>query len=368
MPSAIPKQIPLPSWTPPAKTQHELPWAELSVIDLSQFDSPGGKEKLADQLKEAVSRDGFFSVTGTDIPAEEVNRQYAIATAFFNLPFEERGCPESRCDFAKGNYFGYRAMHEKKMKGTDILDNVESINIPKYIPSLSSEPRHPFLEQFSSELEAFQHRSFDVVRKIFTLFALILELPASYFVDRHLYDDRSEDHLRYMRYHPRSLLDDAKIDNTWSRSHTDFGSLTLLWSQNVAGLQIKTHDGDWRYVRPVDGGIICNVGDTLSFWSAGYFKSTIHRVVRPPPDQDGNYRVGLFYFVRPGDEVDIAPAPSPLLKRMGMVPEDLSSIKPVKGYEYVRERVRNYHDHQDYADRKGQKFRVGDLEIEDEVA
>lgn len=319
-------------------------------------------------LAKQVNRDGFFSVTGTGIPTEEVYRQYAIANAFFNLPFSERGRPDSRCDFAKGNYFGYRAMHEKKMKGTDILDNVESINIPKYIPELEHEPRHPFLEQFRDELETFQHRSFEVIRKVLTLFAIILELPETYFVDRHLYQDRSENHLRYMRYHPRPLGDDAQIDNTWSRSHTDFGSLTLLWSQNVAGLQIRTHEGDWKYVRPVDGGIICNVGDTLSFWSGGYLKSTIHRVVRPPPDQDGDYRIGLFYFVRPGDEVDIAPAPSPLLKRLGKVPEDEGSVKPVKGYEYVRERVRNYHDHTDYADRKGQKFRVGNLEIDDEVA
>ena len=260
-------------------------------------------------------------------------------------------------------------MHEKKIKGTDVLDNVESINMPKYIPELANEPRHPFLEQFRPELEAFQHRAFDVVRRVLSLFAIILELPETFFVDRHRYWDRSEDHLRYMRYHPRPVTDDAKIENTWSRSHTDFGSLTLLWSQNVAGLQIRTHEGAWKYVRPVDGGIICNVGDTLSFWSAGYLKSTVHRVVRPPPDQDGDYRVGLFYFVRPGDDVDIKPAPSPLLKRLGLVPEDAEHVKPVKGYEYVRERVRNYHhDPQGYTDRKGQKFRVGNLEIEDEIA
>ncbi|CCF40048.1 hypothetical protein CH063_10712, partial [Colletotrichum higginsianum] len=40
---------------------------------------------------------------------------------------------------------------------------------------------------------------------------------------------------------------------------------------------------------------------------------------------------------------------------------------PVRGLQYVRERVRDYHDHNDYADKKGQKFRVGNLEIEDEA-
>lgn len=109
----------------------------------------------------------------------------------------------------------------------------------------------------------------------------------------------------------------------------------------------------------------------MQFWSAGYLKSTIHRVQRPPSDQDKQKRLGLFYFVRPGDEVDIAPAPSPLLRRLGYISdEDLKQgegKKRVTGLQYVRERVKNYHNHTDYADRKGQTFKVGDLEIEDEA-
>ncbi len=171
-----------------------------------------------------------------------------------------------------------------------------------------------------------------------------------------------------MIYRPRPAEDDAKIEDTWSRAHTDFGFLTLLWSQDVAGLQLKTPAGQWKYVSPVDHGIICNVGDILSFWSAGYLKSTIHRVIRPPEDQAHIHRLGLFYFVRPGNDVDIKPAPSPLLKRLGLVPENQKNEKPVSGLEYVRERVRNYHNHNDYADMRGKTFKVGNLEIEDEAA
>ena len=252
--------------------------------------------------------------------------------------------------------------------GTEVLDNVESVNIPKFIPENVNEPFQPFLQQYRSEIENFSRRSLDIAAKVFTLFSIILELPEDYFSKQHLYSDPSEDHLRYMIYRPRSAEEDAKVQNTWSRAHTDFGSLTLLWSQNVAGLQLKTPAGEWKYVPPVDNGIICNVGDTLDFWSAGYLKSTIHRVVRPPPDQAHIHRLGLFYFVRPGNEVDIKPAPSPLLKRLGLVREDAENAKPVRGLEYVRERVKNYHDHNDYADMKGKKFKVGNLEIEDEAA
>jgi isopenicillin N synthase-like dioxygenase len=252
--------------------------------------------------------------------------------------------------------------------GTDILDNVEAFQIPKFIPANSHEPFHPFLSQFRPEIEDFSRRSVDVASKVLTLFSIMLELPEDYFSKQHRYDDKSEDHLRYMVYHPRSASDDAKVQNTWSRAHTDFGSLTLLWSQDVAGLQLKTPSGEWKYVPPVPNGIICNVGDTLDFWSADYLKSTIHRVVRPPEDQANTHRLGLFYFLRPGNDVNIKPAPSPLLKRLGLVTENPEEGEPVRGLEYVRARVKDYHDHDDYANMKGKKFKVGNLEIEDEAA
>ena len=46
--------LPLPRWERPAKTSHDLPWAEIKVLDLSTFDLPGGKQKLAEELRDAV--------------------------------------------------------------------------------------------------------------------------------------------------------------------------------------------------------------------------------------------------------------------------------------------------------------------------
>ncbi|CAL5867332.1 uncharacterized protein PFLUO_LOCUS1547 [Penicillium psychrofluorescens] len=365
----------LPHWEQPAKTSEKLPWANIKTIDLSTFDQPGGKQKLAADLRDAngiankikVHETGFFSVVGTGFTNEEVQRQYDIGQAFFNIPLEERTRPEYRCDFANGNYFGYRAANEKQIKGTEVKDNVESFNFAKFTQAYADQPFHPFFEPYRAEMANFSRRALGIASKIFELCAILLELPEDYFSSGHQYDERGDDHLRYMIYHPRSEEDDAKVDNSWSRAHTDFGSLTLLWNQTVAGLQLKTPTGKWEYVPPVDGGIICNVGDTLDFWSAGYLKSTTHRVVRPPKDQVHIHRLGLFYFVRPGDNVDIKPAPSPLLKRLGLVPENQEEKEPVRGLQYVRERVKNYHNHTNYADMTGHKFRVGNLEIVDEA-
>jgi gibberellin 2-oxidase len=117
----------IPHWKRPEKTTADLPWADIKVIDLSTYDLPGGKERLAEDLREAVScfsnmqmfgigakmviqvhKTGFFSLTSTGFTPEEVQRQYDIGQEYFHLPVEEKGDAKYRCDFTQGNYFGYR--------------------------------------------------------------------------------------------------------------------------------------------------------------------------------------------------------------------------------------------------------------------
>ena len=56
-----------------------------------------------------VHHTGFFSGIGTGFTQDEVDRQYDIGQSYLNLQDEVKGDPKYRCDFANGNYFGYRA-------------------------------------------------------------------------------------------------------------------------------------------------------------------------------------------------------------------------------------------------------------------
>ncbi|KAK0462563.1 gibberellin 2-oxidase [Desarmillaria tabescens] len=319
----------------PSPTQAPLDWAPLAIIDLSKFEEPNGKQDLAVELKDAVKRWGFWTVVGAGFTQEELDRQLAIGNTFFKLPLEEKR--KFACDFSVGNYFGYREP-TRFVSRTDVKENMEMLNVPKFTPDYASIPQHQLVKAYHDEIAQFHRRVWDdVIRKLFVLFTIILELPENYFVDRHGYEAPSEDHLRYMIYHPRTVEDDKKISDQWTAGHTDFGSLTLLFSQPVAA-------GKW--VKYVPGGITCNAADTLSFLTKGYIKSTIHRVVRPPPDPSHLERLGLFYFARPGNDVPMVPAPSPVLFREGLVTEDETKVTEdsVSGYEYVRARVKNVHD------------------------
>lgn len=131
---------PIKPWTRPPQTTSDLDWAELPKIDLSLFDSPGGKRALADQLYDAVTRVGFWSVVNTGIDDARVLRQFSIGDAFFREPLEEKR--RFPCNFAEGEYFGYRE-NSRWVGDTGVKENVEMVrkNISRYLlpqPRVSS--------------------------------------------------------------------------------------------------------------------------------------------------------------------------------------------------------------------------------------
>jgi isopenicillin N synthase-like dioxygenase len=120
-----------------------------------------------------------------------------------------------------------------------------------------------------------------------------------------------------MIYHPRSPSDDAAAGNLWAKGHTDYNTLTFLFHQPVAGLQVLTPEGKWKYVKSEPDSIIVNIADALEYLSGGFLKSTVHRVVRPPSDQADKPRLSLIYFARPEANIKMRALDSPLLRRVG---------------------------------------------------
>lgn len=155
----MPVAVPLRQWTRPQKTKAALPWADIKTLDFAKWDQPGGKETLARELDEAIRDTGFFSLINTGFDPSEVQRQYDIGQSFFDLPTEDKEQERYLVDFSKGNYFGYKRPNEKTVRGTQVRDNVETLNVPKFIKSNEHEPFHPHLKPFRDEIEAFSRVS-----------------------------------------------------------------------------------------------------------------------------------------------------------------------------------------------------------------
>ncbi|EPE09966.1 2og-fe oxygenase family [Ophiostoma piceae UAMH 11346] len=328
-PNLFYKQIP--------ETAHELNWAELVTLDLSTFDAPGGKEALAKQLEEAIQKVGFFYIINFGLSQEEVDRQFAIGKSVLELPTEEK--LKYRADLEHGGYNGYKPLGLRELT-PGLFDNTEIYNIPKFIPAYE-QPHPAIIVENKPEIEHFaRHIHDNIVRKLLVLFAIILELPEDTLTQHHRYDQKSDCHLRYMKYHRRSADDNARLDNVWVKGHTDFGSLTLLFRQPVAALQVRGADGGWRWVKPFDGSITVNVADALQFLTNGFLKSSIHRVVAPPPDQANIDRLGVLYFVRPEDALALRPVKSAVLERLGYTADkEDGEAETITAGEWVKARV-----------------------------
>ena len=354
---------PLPNYEPVPESSFELEWADLVTLDLSKFDQPGGKELLANQLKDAVHKIGFFYITNFGLSQEEVNRQFAIGKEVFALSMDEK--LKHKADLDHGNYNGYRPLGAGELY-PGLRDNIEMYNIFKFIPALErSQP--DIINEYRPEIERFQrHIAEDVVKKLLILVAIILEIPdEEALVKGHLYNDSSDCALRYMIYRARTPEENAKFQNIYSKGHTDFGSLTLLFRQPVAALQVLTPAGQWKYVKPYPGSITVNIADVLQFWSNGYLKSSIHRVVAPPPDQAHIDRLGLLYFVRPSHDLTLRTLDSPLLRRLGLETSDDDAKKDgIKAGDWVRTRVKGNFDKAEAKDSKNkEKDVIGGMKV-----
>lgn len=260
---------------------------------------------------------GFFYITNFGLAQEQIDRQFAIGKSFFDSSQDEK--MKDRADLEHGNNFGYTPLGIREIS-PGAFNNWEVLNLPKFTPDYAKDrPAPRIVATHRGDIERFARHVHDhIVKKLLILCAIMLQMPENYFVQTHRYDERSNCHLRYMKYHAASSAESSNLDDIWFKGHTDFGSLTLVFCQPISALQVLSRDGSWKWVKPMPGTITVNIGDTLELVTKGFLPSSIHRVVTPPTDQRSVDRLCLMYFVRPEDQMELKSVHSPVLEELGL--------------------------------------------------
>ncbi|KAI0064020.1 Clavaminate synthase-like protein [Artomyces pyxidatus] len=308
---------PVDPWVPaPVTKEEDLEWADLTTIDLEKCKTPEGRAEQAKLARDAMHRQGFFYVINHGLDQATVNRLFDIAA----LPFDKVEQDEKIRYEAKikqtGTYLGYKLPQYWHI-ANGVRDRIEHYNFPREL----TQREHPtVLRPYLPEVQKYvEFTHVDILNQVQKLLSLGLELPENTLTDMHPYDETNFSFGRFMMYNPRPQEEEERTEGVWMKGHADHTSMTALWSQPVTALQIKDFDGQWRYIRHKDNALVINCGDTLEYLSGGYYKSAIHRVVKPPADQDGYRRLGLFYFMYTADSVRLAPLmDSPVLQREGV--------------------------------------------------
>lgn len=112
----------------------------------------------------------------------------------------------------------------------------------------------------------------------------------------------------------RNSSDGSSASTKVSRisAHRDLGTLTILKQDAQGGLEVQdpNDDNNWVPVPPVEGALVNNIGNLLQRWTAGYYRSSIHRVqATRGTKHDNEDRWSVIMFSNADDDFDVVPLP-----------------------------------------------------------
>jgi isopenicillin N synthase-like dioxygenase len=266
---------------------------QVDITAYVQDGSPADRAEVAASVDRACREVGFIQIVGHGVPTRVTDGLGDAMDAFFALPLEEKKvyrAPDNR---------GYSAPKSESLSlslgveaASRMNDFFEAFNVGAQaadFPDLSLNP-HDYAEnvwpaaapQFRPQIEAYFAEAGRVARTLTEIFADALGLEPGFF---DAYTDHSIDVLRMNNYALPPGVVDLDGDLTGMGEHTDFGVVTVLWADQVRGLQVLGSDGSWNDVSPADGALLVNLGDLTARWTNERWLSTLHRV--KPPIVDG---------------------------------------------------------------------------------
>jgi isopenicillin N synthase-like dioxygenase len=133
------------------------------------------------------------------------------------------------------------------------------------------------LDDFEKDTIAYWKSCLTFARALVKVFAHCQDLPDDYFDTLTTYPGADG----VYNFYPALTPEQAKVAGPLDvgiGSHTDLQCFTLLWQDEVGGLQVLNKEDQWVRARPVPGTFVVNIGDFLMRMSNDKFKSTVHRV------------------------------------------------------------------------------------------
>ncbi|MEM9621393.1 MAG: 2OG-Fe(II) oxygenase family protein [Pseudomonadota bacterium] len=254
--------------------------------------------QLAYALDDALTSSGFVAVTNIGIDPLLRAQTFANASEFFAQPSAVK--KQFAYTDPEAN-FGYQPPLSETLepgRPADIKQAFTMRNLLGRLQDTNAWPDETFKRTAREFFEACTQASFRILR----VFALALDVPKDYFVELHSGENVT---MRYLHY-PASGYDVAQ-QQMGAGAHTDYGAVTLLFQDEVGGLQINDRDGDWRDVPPIPNAVNLNTGDLMSHWSNGRYPSTEHRVLPLIGDRE---RQSVAFFTDPDNSTLVECLPS----------------------------------------------------------
>ncbi|XP_031105986.1 probable 2-oxoglutarate-dependent dioxygenase AOP1 [Ipomoea triloba] len=259
---------------------------KLPIIDFSDENlKPGCPtwDKVRNQVHKALVEYGCFEATFDKIPIHLRESIFDALKELFDLPLQTKVRNTSNKPFHGyvGQYPMVPLYESMGIDDANLLHNTQhftNIMWPQGNPNFCNT-----VQSYSEKLCGLD----DMVRR------MILEsLGVEKYMDEHM--NSTNYLLRVMKYKGPEC-DDTKLG---LNAHTDKNIVTILYQNEVNGLEVLTKDGQWINVCPSPNSFIVMIGDSLYAWTNGRLHSPYHRVMMS--GNEARYSAGLFSIPKAG--------------------------------------------------------------------
>ncbi|KAI7943952.1 hypothetical protein MJO28_011480 [Puccinia striiformis f. sp. tritici] len=339
----------------------------IPLIDFSAFCNPDATVDeqivVANKLLEAFKTHGFVYLENISVSPPMISEAFQWSKKFFDLPVEIKRLALHPTDGSA--HRGYSPIglekinqdcidrttpteenqedHEEKLTAA-APDHKETFDIgpPPHLSKsknlwLSHETEEEYnLNGIREFFEKFYMECQDLEMRILRAISIgLMGIEESEYLGK--YHQESNNQIRLVHY-PALQIDDLKQDvRERFGAHTDYGSITILFQDQVGGLQVKnpSKPGDFLDVKPIKNTVIVNIADLLMHWSNDTLKSTLHRVGPPPctgPFLPARYSIP--YFCGPDPRALIHSLP--ILNGHDLRP---NKYPPIYADEYINMRI-----------------------------
>ncbi|XP_057780064.1 LOW QUALITY PROTEIN: gibberellin 20-oxidase-like protein [Salvia miltiorrhiza] len=242
---------------------------ELPVVDVSEALDSSSLSSLGAACREW----GFFQIINHGISKDLYAKIYSLSTNIFSLPSQSKlklG-PSSHLKTYTPHFIASPFFESLRVSGPDFAASAQS--------SASVLAHHD--NQFSEMMHEYGSKMSELSK---TILRLILKTLGSEIESKYYESEFHQCH-GYMRINNYASPEGSCIEPSGSGEeeglgmHTDMSCVTIVYQDEIGGLQVRSREGRWMSIAPREGTLVVNVGDMLQAWSNERLRSSEHRVV-----------------------------------------------------------------------------------------
>ncbi|KAL0376767.1 UNVERIFIED_CONTAM: Deacetoxyvindoline 4-hydroxylase [Sesamum calycinum] len=217
------------------------------VIDLSGMHDAANRAGIVSRVKEACEKWGFFLIINHELPVSVMDEMIAGVRRFHELDAEVKKKYYVRGVMKKFRYtsnFGLYKTQAATWRDTITCVMAPHSPDPQELPDVCRD----IMFEYSKHVMRVGHT-------VYGLLSEALGLNPSYLKDIGCL----ESNIIVGHYYPACPEPELTFG---SRTHVDFGLLTILLQDQIGGLQVL-HQNQWVDVSPLPGSLMINVGDFI---------------------------------------------------------------------------------------------------------